>query len=395
MRNFLALYFFYNRSERNGVLLLIAFSLVILMFPKLYSTFRKPAEAINFTDFEKAIAAFDDSKASDTEGGLLENGKQNISLFGFNPNTASLDKLTQLGLSSRIATTLIHYRERGGQFRRPEDLKKVYGITTVDYDRLKDYIELENETPSWYKEGNKTGFRKEASFGNKPQVTVNLKPFDPNTATESDLLGLGLDEKTVKNLLKYRENKGVFRKKEDLRKLYSFSDIDFIRIEQFVQIADNQSIAKVNHIEDSKELVIKNTEKLQLPIIDINQATYNDLLELRGIGSIFAARIINHRDKIGGFATLEQLKEVYGLPDSTRQNIAPYLKLTTSVYRKLHINKTEPDALMHPYLTRKQAESLVRYRLNHGEFKNMNDIKLTGVFSEPNLEKLRPYVSFE
>ena len=395
MRNFLALYFFYTRSERNGVLLLIAFSLAILMFPKLYSTFRKPTEAINFTDFEKAIANLDRLKAADTEGVLLENGKQNISLFGFNPNTASLDKLTQLGLSQRIATTLIHYRERGGQFHRPEDLKKVYGITTVDYDRLKDYIELENETPSWYKEGNKTGFRKEASFGNKPQVAVNLKPFDPNTATESDLLGLGLEKKTVKNLLKYRENKGIFRKKEDLKKLYSFSDIDFIRIEQFVQIIDNQSIAKANHIEDSKELVIKNIEKLQRPIIDINQATYNDLLELRGIGSIFAARIINHRDKIGGFATLEQLKEVYGLPDSTRQNIAPYLKLTTSVYRKLHINKTEPDALMHPYLTRKQAESLVRYRLNHGEFKNMNDIKLTGVFSESNLEKLRPYVSFE
>ena len=115
MRNFLALYFFYTRSERNGVLLLIAFSLAILMFPKLYSTFRKPTEAINFTDFEKAIANLDRLKAADTEGVLLENGKQNISLFGFNPNTASLDKLTQLGLSQRIATTLIHYRERGGQ----------------------------------------------------------------------------------------------------------------------------------------------------------------------------------------------------------------------------------------------------------------------------------------
>jgi competence protein ComEA len=395
MRNFLASYFYYTRSERNGVLLLIAFSMAIILFPKLYRAFRKPTEAINFTDFEKAIASFDRSKESDTEGSYFGNGKQNISLFGFNPNTASLDELTQLGLSPRIATTLIHYRERGGQFRRREDFRKVYGITPIDYDRLKDYIELENETPSWKKEGNETGFRKEASFGNKPQVAVNLKPFDPNTATESDLLGLGLDEKTVKNLLKYRENKGIFHKKEDLKKLYSFSDIDFIRIEKFIQIADNQSVGNERLLRDSKELVNKNFEKKHSTVIDINQATHEDLLELRGIGATFAARIINQRDKIGGFATLEQLKEVYGLPDSTLQNIAPYLKLTTPVYRKLHINKATPDALTHPYLTRKQAESLVRYRLNHGEFKNINDIKSTGVFSDINIEKLRPYISYD
>ena len=118
MRKKLASYFFYTRSERNGVLLLIAFSLTILWLPKIYSTFRKPSEAIDFTEFEKAVATFEHSKASDTEGSSLGNGKQNIALFGFNPNTASLDELTQLGLSPRTATTLIHYRERGGQFRR-------------------------------------------------------------------------------------------------------------------------------------------------------------------------------------------------------------------------------------------------------------------------------------
>jgi competence protein ComEA len=391
----LASYFYYTRSERNGVLTLVAFSLAILLLPKLYSTFRKPPEAINFTDFEKAVAAFDRSKASDTEGSSFGNGKQNISLFGFNPNTVSLDELTQLGLSPRIATTLIHYRERGGQFRRREDFKKVYGVTANDYDRLKDYIELENESFSWQQGGSKTGFRKEASFGNKPQVAVNLKPFDPNTATESDLLELGLDEKTVKNLLKYRENKGIFYKKEDLKKLYTFSDIDFLRLEKFVQIADNQSLGTPKPLVDTRESTSKDFEKKQSTVIDVNKATSEDLLQLRGIGATFAARIITQREKIGGFATLDQLKEVYGLPDSTLRNIAPFLKLTTPVYRKLYINKAAPDALMHPYLTRKQAESLARYRLNHGEFKNINDIKLTGVFSDTNLEKLRPYISYD
>jgi competence ComEA-like helix-hairpin-helix protein len=388
----LALYFFYTRSERNGVFILIAFTLAILTFPKLYATFRKPSEAIDFTDLEKAIIAFDHSKATDTEGGSFENGKSNIALFGFNPNTASLGELTQLGLSSRTATTLIHYRERGGQFRRKEDLKKVYGMTSANYDRLKEYIELDNDMPSWAtKGGNKTGFREGASFGNIPQRAVILKPFDPNTATESDLLGLGLEEKTVKNLLKYREKKGIFYKKEDLKKLYMFSEIDFIRIEKFIQIADNQNIVKVFPSTETDKI----SERKQNTPIDVNAATQADWLQLRGIGATFASRIITQREKLGGFATSEQLKEVYGLPDSTLQNIAPYLKLTTLVYRKLRINKATPDAITHPYLTRKQAESLVRYRQNHGEFKTINDIKQTGIFSDANLEKLRPYVSFD
>ena len=373
------------------------------MLPKLYTVFQKPSEATDFTAFNEALAAFDRSKTADTEGAAFENGKpNNSSLFGFNPNTASLDKLTQLGLSSRTATTLIHYRERGGQFRRPEDLRKVYGITAADYDRLKNYVELD-DAPNWDRKeqkywdnyDHKTDFRKEGAFGNQQQIAVNLKQFDPNTATESDLLGLGLEEKTVKNMLKYRQSGGIFKKKEDLKKLYGFSDIDFIRIEQFVQIADNQLFGKVSSVTMQNETNSKNTGNQTLTVIDVNTATEEELLALRGIGRTFAARIITQREKIGGFATLGQLKEVYGLPDTTLQNIAPYLKLTTSVYRKIHVNKATPDALTHPYLTRKQAESLVRYRLNHGEFKNMNDIKLTGVFGDTNLDKLKPYISFD
>jgi competence protein ComEA len=403
MKDFLAPYFFYTRSERNGVFILAAFSLAILMLPRLYTAFQKPPEATDFTAFEKALAAFDRSKAADTEGDSFSDGKpNNSSLFGFNPNTASLDKLTQLGLSSRTATTLIHYRERGGQFRRPEDLKKVYGLTAADYDRLKDFIELDNATnwdrkgqKYWEKYDNNTDFREGGSIGNQPQIAVNLKPFDPNTASETDLLGLGLDKKTVNNMLKYRASGGTFRKKDDLRKLYNFSDIDFIRIEQFVQIADNQNVAKAASVTTQNETPKKNRENLPTTTLDVNKATSDDWLQLRGIGATFAARIITQREKIGGFATLEQLKEVYGLPDTTLQNIAPYLKLTTPVYRKLHVNKATPDALTHPYMTRKQAESLVRYRLNHGEFKNIYDIKKTGVFSDSNLEKLRPYISLD
>ena len=90
MKNFLASYFFYSRSERNGVFVLTAFSLAILMLPRLYTAFQKPAEATDFAAFETALVAFDRSQGSNTEGSSFDNGKPNTALFGFNPKNAAI-----------------------------------------------------------------------------------------------------------------------------------------------------------------------------------------------------------------------------------------------------------------------------------------------------------------
>ena len=132
----------------------------------------------------------------------------------------------------------------------------------------------------------------------------------------------------------------------------------------------------------------------QVPV-DLNRATMDDLLQLRGIGRTFALRIIEHRERLGGFTSLNQLKEVYGLPDSTLNTITPFLRLVSSPQRKIKINTATIEELTHPYLIRKQAEVIVRYRVNHGAFRNMDDIKKVGVLSENVAEKLKPYIVFD
>ena len=118
-------------------------------------------------------------------------------------------------------------------------------------------------------------------------------------------------------------------------------------------------------------------------------------MQLRGIGATFAARIIEQREKLGGFASLDQLKEIHGLPDSTFRNITPYLKFSTTIYRKISVNKANFETITHPYLTRKQVDVIVRFRLNHGNYKNIEDLKKTGVLTNEALEKLKPYLIFE
>lgn len=353
----------------------------------------KPANSLtDFSSLELEIATFEGQKTVDTEGATFAKEDNESVLFPFNPNNATKEDLIRLGLSPKVATTFVHFREKGGRFFKKDDVKKIYGIKESDYERLVDYIELENGggfSPKSY------GYTPQYNDQKEAQRTIKLKSFDPNIATEDELLGLGLDVKTVKVLLKYREKGGRFRTKEDLRKVYNLSDIDFLRISSSVQFTENQTITK-GYLENipNNEALTKGGKTVEVPF-DLNQATVEELVQLRGIGRTFALRITEHRERLGGFTSLNQLKEVYGLPDSTLYTITPFLRLISSPHRKIKINTANIEDLTHPYLIRKQAEVIIRYRINHGAFRNMEDVKKAGVLSENVAEKLKPYILFE
>jgi DNA uptake protein ComE-like DNA-binding protein len=206
-------------------------------------------------------------------------------------------------------------------------------------------------------------------------------------------LTLGLEKNIVKNILKYREKGGHFNKKEDFKKIYNLSEIDFLRLENYIQFSENQKNTHEYFSSNKQPTTQPKQKSEQSLIIDVNNSSEGEWLQLRGIGTTFARRIVEQREKLGGFASLEQLKETYGLPDSTYYQIVPFLKLSP-VTRKLHINKANIEQITHPYITRKQVEVMIRYRMNHGLFKNFEDLKRTGVLPEKLLEKLKPYIDF-
>lgn len=393
MRNLITSYFYYTRGERNGVLVLAALSLSLLVFPKIYfSLFKSNNSIADFSAFEHEIAGFISQKGGDTEGDGMTSQIAEPVLFSFNPNNATKEDLIRLGLSPRVATTFVHFREKGGRFFKKEDLKKIYGVKESDYERLEDYIELENSghfSPKPY------AYTPQYNDSKVAQRPIELKPFDPNTASEEELLSLGLDIKTVKVLLKYREKGGRFRTKEDLQKVYNLSNIDFLRISSYIQIAENQTIARGYLADPQNNETVKKSGITEEVPVDLNRATLNELVQLRGIGRTFALRILEHRERLGGFTSLNQLKEVYGLPDSTIHSITPFLRLISSPQRKIKINTATIEDLAHPYLIRKQAEVIIRYRINHGAFRNMEDVKKIGVLSETVAEKLKPYILFD
>jgi competence protein ComEA len=393
MSKILTDYFYYSRSERNGLIVLIGLSLCFMIIPNLVSRFSKPPKSIDFEEHEKKFLAFQNSmNVSNTETASADQQKETI-LFRFNPNEASFEDFMLLGLPAKTATTIMHYREKGGRFFRKEDMQKIYGFRPADYKRLEEFIEI-GDTPNRFGYHSLKGFSKPYEEQNETPIDIKSFPFDPNKATEMEFLRLGIDKKVVKNLLKFREKNGQFFKKEDLKKIYGFSEIDYLRLENFIQIPDNHHFTQAVNNDLIKDKFGHKENEIKEKSIDINKATFEELLQLRGIGRTFADRIIDQREKLGGFASLEQIKDTYGISDSTYRAIVPYLKISTAIFRKVSINKTDIQNLNHPYLTRKQAEVLIRYRMNHGDFKNLSDLKKTGIFTDATLENLNPYLSF-
>ena len=62
--------------------------------------------------------------------------------FPFNPNTATEEELCRLGFTPKQAQAIIHYREKGGRFRRKEDFARSFVVADSVYERLSPYIRI-------------------------------------------------------------------------------------------------------------------------------------------------------------------------------------------------------------------------------------------------------------
>lgn len=366
-------FFHYTRSERNGALVLLLLCIVLMVAPRLFVLFSS-SERIDFE--EEMLLAEQLAQPVQEDTGTPDAPAQ---LFAFDPNTATQEELQQLGLRERVAKSIVNYRSKGGQFRKKEDLKKIYTLAQEDYLRLEPYIRIVL----------KDQYSNHTSYDKKEQRTYALAPFDPNTATEEDLLNLGLPKGVVTVMLRFREKGGKYRRKEDLKKIHILDESDYLRIEPYISIAgDGNSIPTVSLD------IPKSYENNKSISIDINKADAEEWQQLRGIGPAFSGKITRFREALGGFASVEQVAETRGLPDSTFQKIRSQLRLSP-VFRLIDINAASAEVLSkHPYTDRRMAEAIVSYRQQHGPFRSADDLRKVYALPEGWVEKMKPYLEF-
>ena len=239
-----------------------------------------------------------------------------------------------------------------------------------------------------YEKDNETGFQYETSIKNDFSKG-ELFQFDPNALPPEGWRKLGLNEKTIATISNYRNKGGKFYKSEDLKKIWGLPKAFYDRVEKYITISTVSDNEKPKFTPDKYV-----TKEKKVWDIEINTADTSALIELPGIGSKLAMRIINFRDKLGGFYSPEQIRETYGLADSTFEKIKSYLHVNVPA-KKINVNTATKDELkQHPYIKWNLANAIVEYRTQHGNYKSFEDLNNILIMDEATLNKLSHYLSF-
>jgi competence ComEA-like helix-hairpin-helix protein len=250
-----------------------------------------------------------------------------------------------------------------------------------------------------YNDDNSSSYQYDRSKKNYiGQSKGELFYFDPNTLSAEGWEKLGLRDKTIHTIQNYLSKGGHFKKPEDLQRIYGLFPNEYERIAPYIKIEPGNETANYKDIPEkttAENQPVKNYTP-RYAVVDINSADTTALIALPGIGSKLAMRIINFRDKLGGFYSVNQVGETFGLPDSTFQKIKQYLKLENTSVRKININKATIDELKaHPYIKYNLANPIVAYRNEHGPFAKVEDLKKVMAVTDEIYNKIAPYLTVQ
>ncbi|HIZ91247.1 MAG TPA: helix-hairpin-helix domain-containing protein [Candidatus Bacteroides merdavium] len=228
-------------------------------------------------------------------------------------------------------------------------------------------------------------------------VSPVLAPFNPNTADSATFRQLGLPAWMARNILRYREKGGVFRRAEDFRKIYGLTEEQYTTLRPYIRIPATDSTDQ----RPSLFLADRHKDSLQQakPLkyepgtrVDLNRADTTELKKIPGIGSSIARLISGYRQQLGGFYSLSQLEDI----DLDYRQLADWFRIDTTAIRRIPVNRASVDRLRrHPYLNFYQAKALVEYRRKHGPLKSLKPLVLYEEFTREDLERIGHYLNFE
>jgi competence ComEA-like helix-hairpin-helix protein len=186
--------------------------------------------------------------------------------------------------------------------------------------------------------------------------------FDPNTVSREQLLKLGFSEKKAITFLKFRDRGFIFKEKKDLKKVYGISDKLYERLEPYVLIKQKTSKQTTLEIATNPLKAYQPSKKV-ISIVELNAADSVALEKLSGIGPAYAKRILKYRSMLGGFVSVQQLKEVYGLNEELFQKIQAFVSVDTSLIIKINLNKDDFKTVnKHPYLSYELTKTIFNQR---------------------------------
>lgn len=212
-------------------------------------------------------------------------------------------------------------------------------------------------------------------------------PIPIMTASVDQLVTLGFSKKVAFNIQKYISVGGQIKDEKSLKKIYG---IDTNTLSDILPYIIFPSLAS----KDSSSFKPGEKKEFINPTLDLNAATAEELDKLPGIGLVLADRIIKFRTSLGGFISVEQLKDCYGIPPETLEKISPRLNIIQP-HQQFSINEIDPKTFSHPYLPKKIMWMVPNYIKNHGAIKNEEELRRVFPPDSNWCERLLPYIKFD
>lgn len=202
--------------------------------------------------------------------------------------------------------------------------------------------------------------------------------FNPNFITDYKGYKLGMSIQEIDRLLAFRRENKYVNSPEEFQNVTKVSDSLLNLIAPYFKFPDWVNNKKQNSKFKEFEAYQNKTfaKKEKIIIIDINQATKEDLVKIYGIGEAISVRILKQKETLGGFVSMEQMQDVWGLSPEVIENLITHFRvLAVPRFKKIEINNASLKELSQFYYFRYAlAKEIVTYRSMNGNIKNIEDL---------------------
>lgn len=208
------------------------------------------------------------------------------------------------------------------------------------------------------------------------------KAFNPNDYSKKDWMKLGLSEKQAAVVCRFSQ-RGL-SSNEDLENIFVLPK------ELFNKIKDSTFYPE---LKQEKSVF----EKKVIESVELNSVTREALIDLPGIGAFYADKIISYRENLGGYVSIEQLREIWKFEEYVHlEHLEQFLTVDSRIIERLDLNNSTFEQLKnHPYISYSVANSIVKMRKAHGDYYDLEELLESKLIDRELFEKIRTYLKVE
>ncbi|AXY77428.1 helix-hairpin-helix domain-containing protein [Paraflavitalea soli] len=308
MKNNFREYFNFTKKERTGIIVLLVLILATIIIPYLLPAPAVQTDKAAFEKLRQRVAALETGEPdgeNDQPGNdvrIAETPAKQTTFYVFDPNTLPVEGWIKMGIRERTAQTIQHYLAKGGRFRQPGDLYKVYGLKKEEAERLVPYVRIKEAAPV-VERAPAIYAADSAARRYKREVYAKPAVIDINMADTTAFIALrGIGSKLARRIVHFREKLGGFYAVAQVGETYGLPDSTFQQIRQYLQCS-SPAVRTLN----------------------INSADIDMLRQHPYIRWALANGIVQYRAQHGAYQSVDQLLQINIVSAEILEKIRPYL----------------------------------------------------------------------